>query len=227
MDMGELEARILAMEDEGARRAMADEQRGFMDKYGTMFSGDEGIGMAILGEMTRRGVPSAAVGADRVVQEILDDIRQEATVVLDKIKSDRDTVNALIDQVQDIQESVAAATGGEPGDGVLDMPPEGTPPMDAGALPPDAGLPPPDMGAPPADLGAAGPDLGAGAPPPEVPGPGMPMAGEMPPPEAIPPVNPPSDSRVKRILTVKPLAPKPASGWKPPAHLLNAVGSKV
>jgi len=218
MDMNELAERLAMLEDADAERLAMEEQRGFIDKYGTKFSGDEGIGMAILAEMNRRGVPSAAVGADRVVQEILDGIRQEATQILDKIKADTETVNALIDEVKDIQESVNAATSGDTTtDGTLDippidmgLPPEGLPPE---GLPPE-GLPP--EGLPPeGDMMAPLPD--EGVPPPEVPGPGAPIAGEMPTP--IPPQPPiASDRRTK--FTIKPRKP---IGTKPASHILSAI----
>jgi len=225
MTMEELAAQVADLQGVNADRAAAEEQKGFIDKYGTMFSGDEGIGMAILAEMNRRGVPSAAVGADRVVQEILDSIRQEATMILDKIKADKETVNTLIDQVKDIQESVAAATeGSTPGDGVLDVPPAAPgPAVEGGEI-----MPPPDMGAPPPPEGMPPMDAGAMPPPPEAGGevspmPEAPIAGEMPPPEAPAPELPmppmPSDKRVKRF-TVKPKVPV---GWKPPAHLMSAI----
>ena len=203
MDMNELAERLAMLEDADAERLAMEEQRGFIDKYGTKFSGDEGIGMAILAEMNRRGVPSAAVGADRVVQEILDGIRQEATQILDKIKADTETVNALIDEVKDIQESVNAATSGDTTtDGTLDIPP-----IDMG-LPPE-GLPPEG------DMMAPLPD--EGVPPPEVPGPGAPIAGEMPTP--IPPQPPiASDRRTK--FTIKPRKP---IGTKPASHILSAI----
>jgi hypothetical protein len=231
MELDELAMRLSALEGADADRMAAEEQRGFIDKYGTMFSGDEGIGMAILAEMNRRGVPSAAVGADRVVQEILDQIRQEATMVLDKIKADRETVTNLMDQVQEIQEAVNAATNGEtPLETAPELPPSGDmipPPMEGelppeGALPPDGGMPPPDMGALPP----------GGTPPIDVPGPGAPMAGELPPPGDItpppggelppPPIPPiPSDVRVKRNISVKPMVQEKKT-WKPGAHLLSA-----
>lgn len=197
MDLNELAERLALVENRDVERSQAEERRGFIDKYGTMFSGDEGIGTAILAEMNRRGIPSAAVGADRVVQEILDSIRQEASAILDKIKSDTATVNNLIDQVQDIQDSVAAATeGGVPGDGVLDMPV----PMD-------------DIPMPDAEAGMEMPvPMEEGPPVEDVP---VPME-EAPAEEELPPEIVPSDIRVKRVQ------PRP-KGIRPSAHILSAI----
>lgn len=196
MDLNELAERLALVENRDVERSQAEERRGFIDKYGTMFSGDEGIGTAILAEMNRRGIPSAAVGADRVVQEILDSIRQEASAILDKIKSDTATVNNLIDQVQDIQDSVAAATeGGVPGDGVLDMPV----PMDDVPMPDtEAGM---EM---PMEEGPLVEDE-------PVPMEEAPSAEEELPPEIVP-----SDIRVKRVQ------PRP-KGIRPSAHILSAI----
>ena len=125
MTLEDLAERLSNIENAEAARAAESEQKGFIDKYGAMFSGDEGIGMAILAEMNRRGISSAAVGADRAIQEILDQIREEATMVLDKIKADRDTVNELIGEVQDVQEAVSAALGEDmstEGNGIVEEP---------------------------------------------------------------------------------------------------------
>lgn len=214
MDLNELAERLALIEDRDAERLVADEQRSFLDKYGTQFSGDEGIGMAILAEMNRRGISSAAVGADRVVQEILDGIRQEATMILDKIKADREVVNDLISQVKDVQESVNSAVAG---DGVVDMPPEVGDVLGEEDLPPPVDMPPEVM-------------------PDEV----IPSAEDLPPVENLPPtegselgpVEPepmlepnvvPSDVRVKRLI-------KPQAALKPkikanraPSHILSAI----
>jgi hypothetical protein len=222
MNLDELASRLAMLEEGESDRRAAQDQKAFIDQYGTMFSGDEGIGMAILAEMNRRGVPSAAIGADRVVQEILDGIRQECSMILDKIKADRETVGAVIEQVQEIQNAVDAAVGGDgnaTGDGVLDVP---VPPPGAEMMPGDPGMMPP----PPDGLGEmpmeGAPMAGDMMPPME----GAPMAGEMmpgpemplPPEEPLPPPPPiASDQRVKKLIQPRPKAP---SGWKPPAHLL-------
>ena len=224
MDLNELASRVQMMEDNNAQQAAQAEQRAFIDKYGTRFSGDEGIGMAILAEMNRRNVPSAAVGADRVVNEILDAIRQEATQILDKIKGEAAAVTDLMNQVQDIQDSVSAATGAPGGDGQLDLAaqPPIPPPPDAGAPPMDGGIgAPPDAG--PSELAA--PPMG----PPAMPPPGEPAGGPAPNEPPVPPEAPSapipigSDARIKRFTVTK----RQPTGWKPPAHLITAIGSKV
>lgn len=223
MDLNELAERLAALEQGDAQR----EQAGFIDKYGAMFSGDEGIGMAILAEMNRRGIGAAAVGADKAVQEILDSIRQEAAMVLDKIKMDRDTVTGLMDQVQEVQNAVAAATGqAAPGDGIVDTPPMPTP---VGDVPPS--LPPMDASTLPPPEGSAPPSGGEEAPPPPPP---EPMPGE-PAPPPLPPEAIASDVRIKELRKklsdarakkiVQPTvakAPAPKV-WKPGGDMLKAI----
>jgi len=206
MTLEDLAERLSNIENAEAARAAEAEQKGFIDKYGTMFSGDEGIGMAILAEMNRRGISSAAVGADRAVQEILDQIREEATMVLDKIKADRNTVNELIDEVQDVQEAVSAALGEDmstEGNGIVEEPDveaalnEELPP-----LPPEGEEPLPPEGEEP-----------------------LPPEGE----EPLPPLpnTVVSDAAVKKVIPfkVKPRVKHSSEpkGWKPASHLLDAI----
>ncbi len=206
MTLEDLAERLSNIENAEAARAAEAEQKGFIDKYGAMFSGDEGIGMAILAEMNRRGISSAAVGADRAVQEILDQIREEATMVLDKIKADRDTVNELIDEVQDVQEAVSAALGEDMstgGNGIVEEPDvdaalnEELPP-----LPPEGEEPLPPEGEEP-----------------------LPPEGE----EPLPPLpnTVVSDAAVKKVIPfkVKPRVKHSSEpkGWKPASHLLDAI----
>ena len=206
MTLEDLAERLSNIENAEAARAAEAEQKGFIDKYGAMFSGDEGIGMAILAEMNRRGISSAAVGADRAVQEILDQIREEATMVLDKIKADRDTVNELIDEVQDVQEAVSAALGEDMstgGNGIVEEPDvdaalnEELPP-----LPPEGEEPLPPEGEEP-----------------------LPPEGE----EPLPPLPNTivSDAAVKKVIPfkVKPRVKHSSEpkGWKPASHLLDAI----
>jgi len=208
MTLEDLAERLSNIENAEAARAAEAEQKGFIDKYGAMFSGDEGIGMAILAEMNRRGISSAAVGADRAVQEILDQIREEATMVLDKIKADRDTVNELIDEVQDVQEAVSAALGEDMstgGNGIVEEPD-----VDA-AL--NEELPPlPPEGEEPL------PPEGEELPP-------LPPEGE----EPLPPLpnTVVSDAAVKKVIPfkVKPRVKHSSEpkGWKPASHLLDAI----
>lgn len=206
---------IAMLNDAEAGRVAAANEASFYDLYPSLKKGPN-IGAAILSEMTNRGINSAAVGANRAVQEILDQIRTEHEQLGDEIKA---IMNAMQEEMANIQEAVAEATGGAAGDGTLDMPePTEIAPPDIAPMPDVGGeLPPePDMGGemPPGDMGA---------PPPEVPGPGVPMAGEMPPPPMegeVPPEIIGSDKRIKRSIKLK---TPPKNVWKPGGHILSAV----
>jgi hypothetical protein len=221
-------AQRLAMLEGSAAQQQESQMRGqFMDKYGTKFSGDEGIGIAILNELNRRGIDTSA--ADEAVQDILDTIRAEATAVLDKIKMDERTVSDLMDKVATVEESIAAATGATPG---ADMA-VGTSPPPPEDIASDLAPPPPegDMGAmggemppPEGDMGAMGgemPPPEEGAPPEEVP---MPEAAGMPPEEALPPEIP-SDRRVKSVIRSR-IQARPKV-WRPTASMLSGVRSEL
>jgi len=96
--MEDLQARLEALERRLAEEDEGRMKKGFMDKYGAKFKGDEGIGTAILAELNRRGIDTSA--ADRAVQEILDALREQASELLDKLSS--------------VEEAVQAASGGIP-----------------------------------------------------------------------------------------------------------------
>jgi hypothetical protein len=221
-------AQRLAMLEGSAAQQQESQMRGqFMDKYGTKFSGDEGIGIAILNELNRRGIDTSA--ADEAVQDILDTIRAEATAVLDKIKMDERTVSDLMDKVSTVEESIAAVTGATPGADVA----VGTSPPPPEDIASDLAPPPPegDMGAmggemppPEGDMGAMGgemPPPEEGAPPEEVP---MPEAAGMPPEEALPPEIP-SDRRVKSVIRSR-INTRPKV-WRPTASMLSGVRSEL
>ena len=168
MDEQELMARLQALEDERDSNREASAKKGFIDKYGSKFGNDEGIGTAILAQLNRRGIDTSA--ADEAVQEIVDQLRQEASALLDKLSQ--------------VEEAVQAATG---------APPPEAPPMEEGMPPPDAGAEaPPDAGA------EAPPDAGAEAPPPEGPPPDAGVEAPMPE-EGPPPGDVPSDARLKEV----------------------------
>lgn len=214
MDIDELAQRLAAMEESQYAQEQQGIQGQFMDKYGAKFANDGDLGVAILGELNRRGIDVSA--ADSAVQEILDGIRAEATALLDKIKSQSADVSALMDKVNSIDESVMAASGATGTEAPGGDPMAGLPPELAGLMAGGGELPPPEA----APMEAA---------PPEV----APMEDAGPPPEAPPPEEPPppeqgvvSDKRLKnlqgRIATtlsdqrMKAAVPK----WTPSKQLL-------
>lgn len=139
MELEELAERLSAIESK-------DAQKGFMDKYGAKFSNDEGIGVAILGELNRRGIDTSA--ADAAVQEIIDTLRGEASALLDKLSA--------------VESAVQAATGEQVSEPMPtppispEVPPEGVAAPLQPTLPPggasEAAPPPPGAEPPPIDV---------------------------------------------------------------------------
>ena len=211
MDIAELEMRLASLEQakkQSDQGAMLD---GFMDKYGTRFNGNRGLGLTVLNELSRRGVDVSA--ADDAVQKITDELRMEATALLDNLKeaqaqvsAAQAQVSAFTDKVNTVDEAVMSAQGGAP-----------------------MGEPAPDMSAE-----EPAPDMPAEEPAPEA------DMGNLPPPEqAFPDANVLSDENMKNIVK-EPMTnamlsdrrmklikqfrgtPKPKSGSTFSSSLLNA-----
>lgn len=158
MDIEELATRLGALEADQVARLQAERENQFMDTYGTRFSNDRNIGLAILGEMSRRGIDVSA--ADEAVQQILDGMRAEATDILNKIQQHQVEVDSLVDKVNNISDAVAAATGnGEPTIPNIEPTPEvppveepPAPPVEEPIAPPVEEPPAPPVEEPPANV---------------------------------------------------------------------------
>lgn len=204
MELEDLEGRLKALEDDKV-------QSSFVDKYGAKFANDKDIGVAILNELNRRGVDVSA--ADDAVQEILDQIRAEATALLDKINQNQAQVSDLMDKVNDVDAAVQAASGAPLPE---DMPSDAT-----GAIPeaaPPAETTPPATEAPTPEAAPAPlPEEAMGAAPVEEPAP----APEEPP----TPDTTLSDERIKNIRSkvASKRAPAPSAGWKPSKGILASL----
>lgn len=203
MDLEELSMRLGSLERARASDMQKAAQQAFMDKYGSRISNNTSLGLIILNELNRKGVDTSA--ADEAVQEILDQLRMEATMLLDTIKDNMEQGSELLDKINDMQESVeaaAAATGADlsvPSEEVpaeiseaeTGMMPEGQPPMEG--MPADTGM----EGAP--DMGPASEEMPAdavmGEPPAEVPPEQMQ--------EPLPEGDVVSDARMKRIKNMQ------------------------
>ncbi len=219
----ELEMRLRALEDESrTAKAKAREDK-FMDSYGSMFSGDRSLGLAIMNELDRRGIDTSA--ADEELQAILDELRTELNGLLGLIKQTQQQAEKEMDKVDAIADVVTDAVNSNPdatvGDTVAGMPPVEMPePM--GEMPAEGEFDPSMAAMPPAPPEPA--LEGAGAPPPMPPEPapaegpaqeGAPEGEPLPEEEAV------SDSRmkfVKKVLSdrrakrVKKPMYKPSSG---------------
>ena len=180
MDINEMALRLSSLERARSEDQQKAAQQAFMDKYGNRISNNANLGLVILNELNRRNIDTSA--ADEAVTEILDNLRMEATALLDTIKENMDSANEIIDKVESMQEAVdaaAAATGADMSEGVGQVE---QPMMDQ--------LPPPEGGEMPPAEGE-----GAAMPP---------EGGEMPPApeEQLPPQNAISDKRMKFIKGV-------------------------
>ena len=204
MDLEELSMRLGSLERARAADMQKAAQQAFMDKYGSRISNNTSLGLIILNELNRKGIDTSA--ADEAVQEILDQLRMEATMLLDTIKDNMEQGSELLDKINDMQESVeaaAAATGAdlsvsseevptEISEAEAGMMPEGQPSMEG--MPADAGMEgTPGMGTAPEGMPA---DAGMGEPP----------AAEVPPEqtqEQLPEGDVVSDARMKRIKNMQ------------------------
>ena len=201
MDLEELSMRLGSLERARAADMQKAAQQAFMDKYGSRISNNTSLGLIILNELNRKGIDTSA--ADEAVQEILDQLRMEATMLLDTIKDNMEQGSELLDKINDMQESVeaaAAATGAdlsvsseevptEISEAEAGMMPEGQPSMEG--MPAEAGMMPegqPSMEGMPADAGM-------GEPPAEVP----PEQTQ----EQLPEGDVVSDARMKRIKNMQ------------------------
>lgn len=228
MELEELSARLSDLErsrDEDRQKAA---QQAFMGKYGSRISNNESLGLVVLNELNRKGVDTSA--ADEAVTEILDQLRMEATALLDAINDYKDKVDDVTDAFEtaeevvggesdtskptsEVQEDLALEPGSEEGGEAPETPPSDMAGEDVGMppLPPDMpGQPAPDMG------GAPAPDMG-GMPPPDMGGAPAPDMSAPPPPDQNMQLsdrrfkniqNIVSDRRMKRIK--QPATPKPA-----------------
>ena len=203
MDLEELSMRLGSLERARAADMQKAAQQAFMDKYGSRISNNTSLGLIILNELNRKGIDTSA--ADEAVQEILDQLRMEATMLLDTIKDNMEQGSELLDKINDMQESVeaaAAATGAdlsvpseevpaEVSEAEAGMMPEGQPSMEG--MPADAGMEgTPGMGPAPEGMPA---DAGMGEPPAEVP----PEQTQ----EQLPEGDVVSDARMKRIKNMQ------------------------
>ena len=186
MDLEELSMRLGSLERARAADIQKAAQQAFMDKYGSRISNNTSLGLIILNELNRKGIDTSA--ADEAVQEILDQLRMEATMLLDTIKDNMEQGSELLDKINDMQESVeaaAAATGAD-----LSVSSEEVPAEVSEA---DAGMEgTPGMGPAPEGMPA---DAGMGEPPAEVP----PEQTQ----EQLPEGDVVSDARMKRIKNMQ------------------------
>ena len=235
MEMNELAMRLDNLERARSEDLQKRAQQAFMDKYGSRISNNESLGLIILNELNRQGVDTSA--ADEAVQQIIDQLRMEATMLLDTLKENMQAASDLLDKVDTMADAVdtaALATGADmslpsggmdaggmpPVEPMAPMPPEG------GEVPPEEGGAAPEGGEMPPAEGEAAPEAAGGEVPPEEGGAVPPEGGATPPEDTeMPPQAAVSDERMKRIQTMKahrPAKPAKPSGFKLDTGIISA-----
>lgn len=227
----ELLARLQNLENSYYGDKNAAREKQFFDTYGSRFSNNRGLGLAILNELDARGIDTSA--ADEAVTQILDQLRTECNEIIESIK---DVQQAAIDnaqKVEAIQEVVSNATAANPeaapDAGAAPMPPVPEVPVDAGidAQNPEGEFNPDEIPAPSGEEMPPEPAPG-GEEVPSEPAPGGEEASS----EEPAPDDELSDIRTKRIKKMKDNWGKTRAqkkkeegkkdSWKPDSGILSA-----
>lgn len=220
----ELMARLQQLEDGYYGDKEAARQKQFFDTYGSRFSNNHGLGLAILNELDARGIDTSA--ADEAVTQIIDQLRTECNEIIEALKEVQTQAIEQAQKVEDIGNVVSEAVAANPNaDDPNALPPEAMPPAEVG-----------DMGI--EGMGAEGefnPDeVPTGDTDDEMPTEEPPAEEEVPPEEPVPdeppvenepaPTDVPSDARIKNIRGAlsRVKAKRAAASFKPSAGILNA-----
>ena len=119
----ELMARLSQLEQGYYGDKEAARQKQFMDTYGSRFSNNHGLGMAILNELDARGIDTSA--ADEAVQQILDTLRTDCQSILDLLGNVQEAAVENAKKVEQIANVVSEAVANNPEAATPDaMPPE-------------------------------------------------------------------------------------------------------
>ena len=204
----ELMARLQQLEDGYYGDKEAARQQQFFDTYGSRFSNNRGLGLAILNELDARGIDTSA--ADEAVTQIIDQLRTECNEIIEALKEVQTQAIEQAQKVEDIGNVVSEAVAANPNAD------------DPNALPPEA-MPPAEVG----DMGIEGMGAEGEFNPDEVPvgdtdnaePPAEPPAEEEPASTDVP-----SDARIKNIRGAlsRVKAKRAAASFKPSAGILNA-----
>ena len=204
----ELMARLQQLEDGYYGDKEAARQKQFFDTYGSRFSNNHGLGLAILNELDARGIDTSA--ADEAVTQIIDQLRTECNEIIEALKEVQTQAIEQAQKVEDIGNVVSEAVAANPNaDDPNALPPEAMPPAEVG-----------DMGI--EDMGAEGEfnpdevpmdDTDNAEPPAEPPAEEEPASTDV-----------PSDARIKNIRGAlsRVKAKRAAASFKPSAGILNA-----
>ena len=237
----ELMARLTQLEQGYYGDREAARQKQFFDTYGSRFSNNQGLGLAILNELDARGIDTSA--ADEAVGEILDNLRTDCNEILNLIKGVQEQAIDTAQKVETVANVVQEQVASNPEASISPTGPEGVPePVDIGAL---SGMDPngefnPEA-VPPAEEPPAEPPAEESAPaeePPAEPPAEEPPAEESAPEAELPPTDTVSDVRTKRVNKMKAIWGKTNTqkkrestnakddSYKPSSGILAACGGK-
>lgn len=193
-------------------------QDNFFSTYGSRFSNNRGLGLAILNELDARGIDTSA--ADEAVTQIIDQLRTECNEIIEALKEVQSEAIEQAQKVEEIGNVVSEAVASNP-DASLPPTPDASAEMPTADLPPDmqdadqlnmeafaeepAGDVPPEAAEPPAEEPAEEPT-------------------EEPPAEEPAPDTTVSDARMKRIRGAYDAihAKRASNSFKPSAGILSA-----
>lgn len=161
-DFNDLESRLAALEQlaqaQQEKEAQAQQTaalQSIKDQYGMRFNNRDDVGMEILNQLARKGVDVSAASSN-AVQDILDDMQAQVAQLYDDFNQQKhemqETQNQaadLADQLNQIDETVKAATGGDMTNDEV-PPPVEEPPMPEAPAPMPEEMAPPPVEEPPA-----------------------------------------------------------------------------
>ena len=220
----ELMARLQQLEDGYYGDKEAARQQQFFDTYGSRFSNNHGLGLAILNELDARGIDTSA--ADEAVTQIIDQLRTECNEILDALKEVQTQAIEQAQKVEEIGNVVSEAVAANPNaDDPNALPPEAMPPAEVGDTgiegmsaegefnPDEVPMGDTDNAEPPAESPAEPPAESPAEPP-----------AEPPAENESAPTDVPSDARIKNIRGAlsRVKAKRAAASFKPSAGILNA-----
>ena len=127
----ELMARLTQLENSYNADKQAAREKQFFDTYGSRFSNNRGLGLAILNELDAQGIDTSA--ADEAVQQILDKLRIECNEILELTKEANAAAIQNAQKVEEVANVVAQAVASNPD---ASMPMSPPPVVESAEMPP-------------------------------------------------------------------------------------------
>lgn len=128
----ELMARLTQLENSYNADKQAVREKQFFDTYGSRFSNNRGLGLAILNELDAQGIDTSA--ADEAVQQILDKLRIDCNEILELTKEANAAAIQNAQKVEEVANVVAQAVASNPD---ASMPMSPPPVVESAEMPPE------------------------------------------------------------------------------------------